>query len=456
MFLLCSCTRDFTWQNKCSQLDWRGLGSSEKRRCPLSCSFRGQHAVIAMAKLPRRTRKRAMTSLYRDGDAARQVEVKKKPGDGRNAYRRDWARLIHSASFRRLQGKTQLFPSDENDFYRNRLTHSLEVAQIASGIAENFNAKKNSFFNKDPISVDLIYFAGLAHDLGHPPFGHNGEKALDRLMARYGGFEGNAQTLRILARLEKKETASFPRTNEPRPITDNEDNRYGLNVTYRSLASVLKYDNPIPQIVEDRKDDERNKPVKGYYFTETELVRDIKQHVLGEQIEDFKTVECGIMDIADDLAYSTYDLEDSFKDEWTSPIKILALSEESKRKIIGAVNSKLKSTYRRASEGHELNQAGFNDIIVSTFENVFTPSPAATARYMDRSLSRKMLSEVSVIAVGTAEASSASLCHNGYLRGEFTSKLVNEFMNAVQIKIDKNRPQLSKVFLDIETFKKVE
>jgi len=75
---------------------------------------------------------------------------------------------------------------------------------------------------------------------------------------------------------------------------------------------------------------------------------------------------------------------------------------------------------------------------------------------MDRSLSRKMLSEVSVIAVGTAEASSASLCHNGYLRGEFTSKLVNEFMNAVQIKIDKNRPQLSKVFLDIETFKKVE
>ena len=89
----------------------------------------------------------------------------------------------------------------------------MEVAQIAAGIAENFNAKKGSYFNKNQISVDLVYFAGLAHDLGHPPFGHNGEKALDRLMARYGGFEGNAQTLRILSRLEKKETASFPATH---------------------------------------------------------------------------------------------------------------------------------------------------------------------------------------------------------------------------------------------------
>jgi dGTPase len=198
--------------------------------------------------------------LYPNEDTKRKVETRAKSGDGRTPFRRDWSRLIHSPCFRRLQGKTQLFPSDENDFYRNRLTHSLEVSQIASGIAENFNAKPDSFFAENPIDVDLVYFAGLAHDLGHPPFGHNGEKALDKLMARYGGFEGNAQTLRILARLEKKETESFPSTEDPQSVVDNKDFRCGLNVTYRSLASVLKYDSLIPQIKEDRKEGDRGKP----------------------------------------------------------------------------------------------------------------------------------------------------------------------------------------------------
>src|ERR1700674_1055013 len=109
--------------------------------------------------------------LYPNNDHGRKIQVKEKSGDGRSPYRRDWARLIPSPCFRRLQGKTQLFPSDENDFYRNRLTHSLEVSQIASGIAQNFNASE-SFFQQNPIDVDLVYFAGLAHDLGHPPFGH--------------------------------------------------------------------------------------------------------------------------------------------------------------------------------------------------------------------------------------------------------------------------------------------
>jgi dGTPase len=167
--------------------------------------------------------------LYPNNDAGRKTEARIKESDGRSPYRRDWARLIHSPCFRRLQGKTQLFPSDENDFYRNRLTHSLEVAQIASGIAQNFN-KDDQFFQQNPIDVDLVYFAGLAHDLGHPPFGHNGEKALDRLMTRFGGFEGNAQTLRILARLEKKETVTFPTTEEPQPVIANHDNRLGLKL----------------------------------------------------------------------------------------------------------------------------------------------------------------------------------------------------------------------------------
>ena len=100
--------------------------------------------------------------------------------------------------------------------------------------------------------------------------------------------------------------------------------------------------------------------------------------------------------------------------------------------------------------------ASFNEIIVGTFEKVFTRSTRLMNRYKNASLDENLLSEISVIAIGTAEASSASLCHNGYLRGEFTSKLVNEFMNAVKIRVDQKTPQLSKVYLEIETFKKVE
>jgi dGTPase len=399
--------------------------------------------------------------LYPNNDDKRKVKAKEKPGDGRSPYRRDWARLIHSPCFRRLQGKTQLFPSDEQDFYRNRLTHSLEVAQIASGIAENWNAKIGTFFEKNPINVDLVYFAGLAHDLGHPPFGHNGEKALDRLMASFGGFEGNAQTLRILARLEKKETEYYPSVSEePQPIVNKQDVRCGLNVTYRSLAAVLKYDKQIPQAPEDRKADEKDKPVKGYYFTEADLVRDIKQNVLGLQRDDFKTIECGIMDVADDIAYSTYDLEDSMKAEFISPLKILAFEDEFKSKIVKEVNKQLLKTYDKKATGQELTVPEFDYIVATTFENVFSISNKVksqlVAKYGNDKITEGMLSDLAVIASGQTASASASLCSTGYLRGEFTSKLVNDFINAVTIEVDPTYPQLSKVYLDIETFKKVE
>ena len=146
----------------------------------------------------------------------------------------------------------------------------------------------------------------------------------------------------------------------------------------------------------------------------------------------------------------------SFKDGWTSPVKILALNDDFKRKIVRSVNEKLKETYPDSWEGRELTLASFNEIIVGTFEKVFTRSTRLMNRYKNASLDENLLSEISVIAIGTAEASSASLCHNGYLRGEFTSKLVNEFMNAVKIRVDQKTPQLSKVYLEIETFKKVE
>lgn len=122
---------------------------------------------------------------------------------GRSEIDRDFARIIHCPSFRRLQGKTQLFPGHESDFFRNRLTHSLEVAQIAESIARKLNSTE-PYLRKNPINERICYAAALLHDIGHPPFGHNGEDALDAKMAKFGGFEGNAQTLRIVSQLEKR------------------------------------------------------------------------------------------------------------------------------------------------------------------------------------------------------------------------------------------------------------
>jgi len=186
----------------------------------------------------------------------------------RTEYRRDYARVLHSASFRRLGNKTQLFPAYESDFFRTRLTHSLEVAQIAKSIASKFKA-----YNDDCIFIepDVCEIAGLIHDIGHPPFGHNGERALDDCMKQYGGFEGNAQTLHIVARLEKKEQPKGRRVFDQ----NGRDKRCGLNLTARSIAACLKYDELI-QVT--RNDSEGLR--KGYYECDKEIVQFIKEKLI--------------------------------------------------------------------------------------------------------------------------------------------------------------------------------
>ncbi|MBL9177726.1 MAG: dNTP triphosphohydrolase [Verrucomicrobiaceae bacterium] len=212
-------------------------------------------------------------------------------GEYRNAFQIDRDRIIHSSAFRRLQSKTQVFLSGEYDFYRTRLTHSIEVAQIGRSICA-WLAQQGGVLGDDCfIDSDLVESVCLSHDLGHPPFGHAGERTLHRLMAPYGGFEGNAQTLRILTQ------------------TLFSEGRAGMNPTRALLDGVLKYKTlhaETPQAKNHYLYDDQESWLDfamGHQAFPVELTP-------GKARNGFKSIECQIMDWADDTAYSLNDLAD--------------------------------------------------------------------------------------------------------------------------------------------------
>lgn len=191
-------------------------------------------------------------------------------------YHRDYTRIMYSSSFRRLQGKMQLLGIKNDQFFRNRLTHSLEVAQIARSIAEILHYDRKELY--------VVEAGALAHDLGNPPFGHAGERCLNKLFLDVGGFEGNAQTLRKLTTIEKKQAGFL-----------------GLNLTYRSLFAVVKYYRKFDRLGSDKQ--------KFIYDDDYEMLQKV---VLGHGVT-LRTLDVQIVDIADEIAYAAHDLEDGLR-----------------------------------------------------------------------------------------------------------------------------------------------
>ncbi len=212
-----------------------------------------------------------------DPDQSRGRLFAEPPSRTRSPFRRDCDRVIHSTAFRRLKHKTQVFVFHEGDHYRTRLTHSLEVAQIARALARQLG-----------LDEDLTETLALAHDLGHPPFGHAGERALDACLRAHGGFDHNAQTLRVVTALEHR----YPDFD-------------GLNLTWESLEGIVKHNGPLT---------ERNGTAIGSsreHGVPVGITDYIKKHDL--ELWSFASLEAQVAAIADDIAYDAHDIDDGLR-----------------------------------------------------------------------------------------------------------------------------------------------
>jgi dGTPase len=246
----------------------------------------------------------AIAAYASDPEASR-GRLNNEPGSAtRTPFQRDRDRVIHSAAFRRLEYKTQVFVNHEGDHFRTRLTHTLEVAQIARSIARSLG-----------LNEDLAEALALAHDLGHPPFGHAGEDALAEVMGDFGGFDHNAQTLAVVTRLESRY-----------PAFD------GLNLTWETLEGIVKHNGPLGD--------------------ET-VPRDIAEYVNRHDLElsTFASGEAQAAAIADDIAYNNHDIDDGLR------AGLFRMEDMSEVPLIGAIFAAVLSEYPGLDQGRIRHEA---------------------------------------------------------------------------------------------------
>src|SRR5436189_1454222 len=257
----------------------------------------------------------------------------------RNAFRRDCDRIIHATAFRRLAHKTQVFVFHEGDHFRTRLTHTLEVTQIARSLARALG-----------LDEDLAEALALAHDLGHPPFGHAGERALDRCLATCGGFDHNAQTLRVVTALERRY-----------PAFD------GLNLSWEPLEGIVKHNGPLTM--------RDGSPVEAY--RERGLPHTIAMDNRTRDLElwSFAGAEAQLAAIADDIAYDAHDIDDGLR------AGLFTLDELAAVPFIAAIIAEVDAAYPRLNEFRRAHEV-VRRIITRMIEDVIAESRrrlAATA-----------------------------------------------------------------------------
>jgi dGTPase len=261
----------------------------------------------------------------------------------RNAFRRDCDRIIHSAAFRRLAHKTQVFVYHEGDHYRTRLTHTLEVAQIARSLARALG-----------LDEDLAEALALAHDLGHPPFGHAGERALDQSLAGYGGFDHNAQALRIVTDLERR-YAAFD----------------GLNLSWETLEGLVKHNGPLIG---------RDGAAVGRYVrlgVPAPIIAYSKNHDL--ELWTYASAEAQVAALSDDIAYDAHDIDDGLRAD------LFTLGDISAVPLVGSIVSTIDAQYpdiEPARRAHETVRA----LITRMIEDVIAESGRRVAMLKPRSV----------------------------------------------------------------------
>jgi dGTPase len=312
---------------------------------------------------------------------------------GRSPFRRDCDRIIHSTAFRRLKHKTQVFVFDEGDHYRTRLTHTLEVAQVARALARALS-----------LDEDLAEALALAHDLGHPPFGHAGERALDECLSVFGGFDHNAQTLRVVTALERRY-----------PTFD------GLNLTWETLEGLVKHNGPLT--------DRDGKPLGRYRAHGVpETIRDYVR-LQDLQLWRFASAEAQVAAFADDIAYDAHDIDDGLRAELFSLDDIAAVA------LPGTIIADIRAAFPRLDAGRVVHEF-IRRLIGLLIEDVTAGTRRRLAALAPRSADDVRRAPSAVVGFSPAIAAAEGLI-KGFLetrmyRHERVKRVMNEAARVVR------------------------